>query len=118
MILHGIDLALRCCNAQKSAACVRVRVHVRVRACVFIRPGAQDVIHVKRAKRFDPIGWFEVPCVSRKWIAGRFGVGLSHQNKLWSEPKTGQKIAFIYVKSAKAKDNVISYLGVLRVRND
>ena len=33
--------------------------------------------------------------------------------------KTGvTKLAFIYVKRAKAKDNVISYFGVPRVRND
>ena len=28
------------------------------------------------------------------------------------------KLAFIYVKRAKAENNVISHLGVLRVRND
>ena len=30
----------------------------------------------------------------------------------------GNELAFIYVKRAKAKNSVISYLGVLRVRND
>ena len=33
--------------------------------------------------------------------------------------KTGvTKLAFIYVKKAKAKNNIISYIGVARVRND
>ena len=79
----------------------------------------RTVIHVKRAKLFDHMGWFEVPSISRKWIASRFGVGLSPQNHpLKSAQNRGKKVAFIYVKRAKAKNNVISYLGVPRVRND
>ena len=79
----------------------------------------RTVIHVKRAKMFDPMGWFEVPSVSRKWIAGRFGVGLSPQNHpLKSAKNRGKKLVFIYVKRAKAKNNVISYPGVPRVRSD
>ena len=39
------------------------------------RRAGRTVIHVKRANMFDPMGWFEVPSVSRKWIAGRLGGG-------------------------------------------
>ena len=55
----------------------------------------RTVIHVKRAKMFDPIGGFEVPSLSRKWIAGRFGVGLSPQNHpLKSAKNRGNKMGF------------------------
>ena len=54
--------------------------------------------------------------MSRKWIAGRCWVGLSPKNNPLKSAKTGvTKLAFIYVKRAKAKNNVISYLGVPRV---
>ena len=44
---------------------------------------------------FDHMGLFEVPSVSRKWIAGRFGVGLSPQNHpLRSAKNRGNKIGF------------------------
>ena len=54
-----------------------------------------------------------MPQVSRKWIAGRFGVGLSPQNHPLKSAKKNRvtKLAFIYVKKAKAKNNVISYIG-------
>ena len=84
---------------------------------LFIEWEPRTVIRVT-AKRFDHMGLFEVPSVSRKWIADRFGVGLSPQNHpLKSAKNRGNKIGFIYVKSAKGKNNVISYLGVPRVRN-
>ena len=68
---------------------------------------------------FDPMGRFEVPSVSRKWIAGRLGVGLSPQNHPLKSAKTGvTQLDFIYFKMAKAENNVISYLGVPRVQND
>ncbi len=49
-----------------------------------------------------------------------FEVGLSPQNHPFkSATNGGNKIVlFIYVKRAKAKNNVISYLCVSRVRND
>ena len=37
---------------------------------------------------------------------------------LYSNPKRGNEMSFFYVKRAKAKNSVISYLGVPRVRND
>ena len=62
----------------------------------------RTVIHVKRAKMFDPMGWFEVPSVSRKWIAGRFGVGLSPQNHpLKSAKNRGNKTGFYLCKKGQ-----------------
>ena len=59
----------------------------------------RTVIHVKRAKRFDPMGRFEVPSVFRKWIAGRFEVGLSPQNHpLKSAKNMGNKIGFYFCR--------------------
>ena len=53
----------------------------------------------KRAKMFDLMGWIEVPSVSRKWIAGRFGVELSPQNHtLKSAKNRGNKIVFYFCK--------------------
>ena len=79
----------------------------------------RTVIHVKSAKRFDPVGWFDVPSVSRKWFAGMFGVEFSPQNhRLKSAKIRGNKIGFYFCKRAKGKNNVISYLGDPRVRND
>ena len=62
----------------------------------------RTVIHVKRAKMFDPMGRFEVPSLSRKWIAGRFGVGLSPQNHpLKSAKNRGNKIGFHLCKKGQ-----------------
>ena len=62
----------------------------------------RTVIHVKRAKRFDPMGCFEVPPVSRKCFAGRLGVGLSPQNHpLKSEKNWGNKIGFYLCKKGQ-----------------
>ena len=46
--------------------------------------------------------------------ASNFKLSFTHD----SNPKRVTKWAFIYVKRAKAKNSVISYLGVPRVRND
>ena len=52
---------------------------------------------------FDPMGGFEVPSVSRKGIAGRFGVGLSPQNHpLKSAKNRGNKIVFYLCKNDQA----------------
>ena len=62
----------------------------------------RTVIHVKRAKMFDPMGWFEVPPVFRKCFAGRLGVGLSPQNHpLKSEKNRGKKIGFYSCKKGQ-----------------
>ncbi len=61
---------------------------------------------------FDPMGGFEVPSVSRKGIAGRFGVGLSPQNQpLKSAKNRGNKIVFYLCKKAKAKTMSYRTLG-------
>ena len=57
--------------------------------------------------------------MSRKLIASKFGMGLSPQNHpLKSAKNRGNKIGFYLCKTANAKNSVISYLGVPRVRND
>ena len=62
----------------------------------------RTVTHVKRANMFDPMGWFKVPSVSRKWIAGRFDVGLSPQNNpLKSVENRGNKIGFYLCKNGQ-----------------
>ena len=61
---------------------------------------------------FDPMGLFEVTSVSRNWIAGRFGVGLSPQNHpLKSAKNRGKKIGFYLCKWAKAKTMSYRTLG-------
>ena len=46
-------------------------------------------------------------------------MGLSSQNHPLNLAKNrGNKIGFFYVKRAKAKNDVVSYPGVPRVRND
>ena len=68
----------------------------------YIEREPRTVIHVKRAKRFDPMGRFEVPPVSRKCFAGRLGVGLSPQNHpLKSEKNRGNKIGFHLCKKGQ-----------------
>ena len=60
-----------------------------------------------------------MPPVSRKCFAGRLEVGLSPQNHPLKSEKIGViKLSFIYVRRAKVNNNVISYLGVPRVRSD
>ena len=53
---------------------------------------------------FDPMGCFEVPSVSRKWIAGRFGVRLSPENHpLKSAKYRGNKIGFYLCKKGQGQ---------------
>ena len=77
-------------------------------------------IYVKRAKaKHSVISYLRVPRVRN----GQCKQFHARRGFMCQQPKMGKniwatKLAFIYVKRAKAKNSVISYLRVPRVRND
>ena len=64
--------------------------------------------------------WVDLRChqYPENGLLAGLGWGFHPKITLWSQQKQGKKLFFIYVKRGKAKNNVISYLGVPWVRND